>query len=49
LPHGGPFATLLPVATAELQSSLAKFVTFTRALGHGGVQEAGATLEFRIA
>lgn len=56
------------MATAELQSSLAKFVTFTRslkgdekseaqlfldhffrALGHGGVQEAGATLEFRIA
>ena len=57
-----------PVATAELQSSLAKFETFTRslkgdekseaqlfldhffrALGHGGVREAGATLEFRIA
>ena len=56
------------MATAELQSSLAKFETFTRslkgdekseaqlfldhffrALGHGGVQEAGATLEFRIA
>ena len=54
--------------TAELQSSLAAFVTFARslkgdekseaqifldhffrALGHGGVQEAGATLEFRIA
>ena len=59
---------LRPVATAELQSSLAQFVTFARslkgdekseaqlfldhffrALGHGGVQEAGATLEFRIA
>ena len=56
------------MATAELQSSLAQFVTFARslkgdekseaqlfldhffrALGHGGVQEAGATLEFRIA
>ena len=56
------------MATAELQSSLAAFVTFARslkgdekseaqlfldhffrALGHGGVQEAGATLEFRIA
>jgi hypothetical protein len=56
------------VAAAELQSSLAAFVTFARslkgdekseaqlfldhffrALGHGGVQEAGATLEFRIA
>ncbi len=57
-----------PVATAELQSSLAAFAAFARALkgdekseaqlfldhffralGHGGVQEAGATLEFRIA
>ena len=56
------------MATAELQSSLAQFVSFARslkgdekseaqifldhffrALGHGGVQEAGATLEFRIA
>jgi type II restriction/modification system DNA methylase subunit YeeA len=56
------------VATAELQSSLAQFAAFARALkgdekseaqlfldhffralGHGGVQEAGATLEFRIA
>ena len=56
------------MATAELRSSLEKFVTFTRslkgdekgeaqlfldhffrALGHEGVQEAGATLEFRIA
>ncbi len=56
------------MASAELQSSLAAFVTFARslkgdekseaqsfldhffrALGHGGVIEAGATFEFRIA
>jgi len=56
------------VATAELKSSLEKFVTFARglkgdekseaqsfldhffrALGHGGVIEAGATFEFRVA
>jgi hypothetical protein len=56
------------VATAELKTALAQFVTFARslrgdekseaqsfldhffrALGHGGVIEAGATFEFRVA
>jgi hypothetical protein len=55
LPDGDPSATLFPVAPAELSSSLAHFVTseaqlfldhFFPALDHGGVQEAGAALEF---
>ena len=68
MPSESELGSFGAVATAELQSSLAKFVTFARslkgdekseaqlfldhffrALGHGGVQEAGATLEFRIA
>ena len=68
LPRAPFYPSLPPVATAELQSSLAAFVTFAgtlkgdekseaqsfldhffRALGHGGVIEAGATFEFRIA